>query len=104
MFGKDTYLVTAIPADCQDSQVSGLIEQMIDSIKDNPADLKTRVHYYLAVSLAKSLAVKRGVKLQKEEINSIVESLFSCKVPEVTMDGKPTMVKVTYEELQKTFK
>jgi DNA mismatch repair protein MutL len=104
VFGKNSYLVISVPSECTDAHLPDLFEQMLETLKNNPNDLKTRSRSYLAASMAKTLSVKRGVKLQKEEIISIVESLFSCKVPEITMDGKPTMVKVSYEELQKTFK
>jgi DNA mismatch repair protein MutL len=104
VFGKNSFLVSAAPSGCQDTSLPDVIERMLEILKDNPEDLKTKSHSQLAISLAKSLSVKRGVKLQQEEIFSLVESLFTCKVPEMTMDGKPTMVKVSYEELQKTFR
>jgi DNA mismatch repair protein MutL len=104
VFGKNSYLIISVPSECLNAHLPDLLEQMLEILKNNPGDLKAKSHFHLAISLAKTLSVKRGVKLQKEEINSLVESLFSCKVPEVTMDGKPTMVKVSYEELQKTFR
>ncbi len=104
VFGKNTYLVISVPSECLNAHLPDLIEQMLEILKDNPADLKTKSHFHLATSLAKTLSVKRGVKLQKAEIISLVESLFSCKVPEVTMDGKPTMVTVSYEDLLKKFR
>jgi DNA mismatch repair protein MutL len=104
VFGNNTYLVISVPSECLNAHLPDLIEQMLETLKDYPGDLKSKSHFHLATSLAKTLSVKRGIKLQKEEIISLVESLFSCKVPEVTMDGKPTMVKLSYEELQKTFR
>ncbi len=104
VFGKNSYLVISVPSECLNAHLPDLVEQMLEILKDNPDDLKTKSHFHLATSLAKTLSVKRGVKLQKEEIISLIESLFSCKVPDVTMDGKPTMIKVSYEELQKTFR
>jgi len=37
-------------------------------------------------------------------MNDIAEQLFVCKVPDMTPDGKPTMMKIGYDELLKKFK
>lgn len=103
-FGKNSYLVISVPSECINAHLPDLFERMLETLKNNPGGLKTKSHIQLASSMAKTLSVKRGIKLKREEIISIVESLFSCKVPEVTMDGKPTMINVSYEELQKTFR
>jgi len=39
--------------------------------------------------LAKRAAIKNGQILQKEEMQSIIDQLFSCKTPNYAPDGKP---------------
>jgi DNA mismatch repair protein MutL len=58
----------------------------------------------IAKSVSKSLSVKRGKKLRKEEMESIYQKLFACKVPEISPEGKPTLIILGFEELAKNFK
>jgi DNA mismatch repair protein MutL len=64
--------------------------------------MKSYIH--IAKSMAKSMAIARDQKLQPEEINGLVEQLFSCKAPEVTPDGKPVMMVIGFDELNRKFK
>jgi DNA mismatch repair protein MutL len=103
-FGKNTIIVQAIPADCVDEDVTGLFERMLESIKSFREDPKIQPGQRMARTLSKSLAIGRNKKLQPEEMNSLVEQLFACKIPDVTADGKPTMTIVGFEELKRKFK
>ncbi|MCX6251748.1 MAG: DNA mismatch repair endonuclease MutL [Bacteroidetes bacterium] len=103
-FGKNTYLVNSVPAGCSNPDLAGLLEDILANIRESTGEIRAHSNIQVAGSLAKSLAVKRGSRLQPEEINNLVEGLLSCKVPDVTIDGKPTMIKVSFDELHKTFK
>ncbi|MCK9204645.1 MAG: DNA mismatch repair endonuclease MutL [Bacteroidales bacterium] len=103
-FGKDSVLVTAIPPDIEPDDIEGLIESILESLKSTTQDNKSSRLQLLARSLAKKISVKRGKKLQPEEISSIIENLFACKVPEISPDGKLTMVILSFEELLQKFK
>jgi DNA mismatch repair protein MutL len=103
-FGKNTLIITAIPADCKNHDIHGLFEQILESLKTHPGNPNTNRHVLFVQSLAKSLAIRRGVKLQPEEMNGLLEGLFSCKVPDMTPEGKPVMMIISYEELIKKFK
>ncbi len=50
------------------------------------------------------MAVKRGKKLMQQEVDAIVENLLSCRIPDISPDGKPTLSIITFEELNKKFK
>jgi len=47
--------------------------------------------------------VKYGQTLQKEEINNLIDELFACKMPYYSPAGKPIVVTVPAEELDKRF-
>jgi DNA mismatch repair protein MutL len=50
------------------------------------------------------MAVKAGEKLGEEEMQHIVDELFSCELPYHSPSGKPTLITFTLEELAKRFK
>ncbi len=103
-FGNNTILVQAIPAGCNNNDIPGLIEKILENLKANPADAGGQAYIGLAKTLAKSLATSRNQKLQVEEINGLVEQLFACNAPDVTPDGKPVMMIIGFDELNRKFK
>ena len=57
----------------------------------------------LSKSLAKSLAIKNGKKLEREEQEYIVNTLFSCKEPSISPTQKTVFTTLRVEELDKKF-
>jgi DNA mismatch repair protein MutL len=103
-FGNNCFVVHALPASVKTSNLDELFESLVESLKTPDRENKSNPNLVLAKSLAKKLAVRRGKKLLQVEIESIVENLFSCKVPEVSPDGKPTLTLISLDELNRKFK
>jgi DNA mismatch repair protein MutL len=103
-FGKNTILVEAIPADCVEENITDFFESILEGLKSGTDDGKTKLQVRIARSLAKSMAIFRKPKLQTEEMESIIEQLFACKIPDLTPDGNPTMIFISFEDLNKKFK
>jgi DNA mismatch repair protein MutL len=103
-FGKNTILLEAIPADCVKENVNDLFESILEGFKSGTEDGKTKLQIRAARSMAKSLAVFRKTKLEAEEMEAIIEQLFACKVPNLTPDGFPTMIFLSFDELNNKFK
>ncbi len=102
--GKGTFVVQSIPMNLDTSGIGTFIESMLESLKAPGNDNKNNQKQLMAKSLAMKLSVKRGRKLHQEEIDSLIENLFACKVPDVSPDGKPTMVIYSFDELYRKFK
>lgn len=102
-FGKNTIVLNGIPADAPVGKEKEVFEGLLQSYKENEV-LKLNTHENLARSLAKRSAIKTGVKLNKDEMNMIIDELFACKTPEYALDGKKTMVILKEDELSKFFK
>ncbi len=103
-FGNGSFLVTATPAGTDSSDMSELIEYLIDQHESLPKRHPEDGFLHLARSLALKMAVKRGVKLSQEEIDRIVEQLFACKSPEISPTGKPALQLFSFDDLQNYFK
>ena len=103
-FGNNSFIISAIPSYSNSENITDLFEKLMESFQTHPVDSKISRNQQFAHHLAKSMALKREQKLQPEEMSSLVENLFACKVPEVTPDGKPTMFLIGFEELVKKFK
>jgi DNA mismatch repair protein MutL len=103
-FGKNTILLESIPADCQEENINDLFNGFLEGLKTGTGDAKTRIQLKVARSLAKSMSGIPHLKLPPEEMEAIIGQLFACSVPDTTPDGKPTMMFISFEELNTKFK
>ncbi len=103
-FGNGSFIVHAIPVNMATSDIGPFIESILESLKSPGQDHKPDQQQLLAKALAKKMAVRRGKKLHQEEMDSLIENLFACKVPGISPDGKPTMLVISYDELNTKFK
>lgn len=103
-FGKGTFVIQAIPVNLDAANIGAFIESVLESLKTPGRESKLSQGQVLAKTLARKLAVKRGKRLHQEEIDAMIENLFACNVPELSPDGKPTMVIISYDDLDRKFK
>jgi DNA mismatch repair protein MutL len=103
-FGNNSFIISAIPSGNSNDNIPAIFEAFLETLQNHPVDQKSNKNQQFALYLAKSTALKRNQKLQPEEMGSLVERLFACKIPDVTPDGKPTMILIGYDELTKKFK
>lgn len=53
--------------------------------------------------MARNMAVKPGKVLMPEEMQSLVDDLFSCQVPNVSPSGKTIIITIQSDEIEKRF-
>ena len=101
---NDSVIFDSIPLTISQDQVIGILEVLIENIKNEVPDSNFGQIDIIAKSFAKSLAIKSGVKLSNKEQEDILNKLFLCKEPNFSPFGKPTYVTMSLEELEKKFK
>ncbi|MGJ1433505.1 DNA mismatch repair endonuclease MutL [Sphingobacterium spiritivorum] len=103
-FGKTTYIVDGIPADLG-SNVNELaiIERLLEDFKHNKSELKLNKRENLARSLAKSAAIKPGTLLDNQAMAELIDRLFACESPNISLYGKPIIITFTLSELLEKF-
>ena len=90
VFGKNTLVVTGMPAETAGRNEKELFEGLLEQFKQNQSSLSLPLRDNLASSLAKRAAIKNGQKLSREEMDSLVEGLFSCRNPNYSPEGNTT--------------
>ena len=103
IFGKNTLLVNGVPANLKFASEKQLFEGLIDQFKQNQSELSLPLQENLARALAKRAAVKAGQKLEREEMQELLTSLFSCKTPNYSPEGKPTFYIFELSKLESYF-
>lgn len=90
IFGKNTLLINGVPSNLPSNREKEIFEGLIEQFKINQSELALPLHENLARALAKRAAIKTGQRLEREEMNALLSSLFACKTPNYSIDGKPT--------------
>lgn len=90
LFGKHTILVNGVPSGVGSGKEKEIFEGLIEQFKVNQAELAIPVQENLARSFAKRLGIKRGQKLEIEEMKNLISQLFRCNTPDYTPGGRPT--------------
>ncbi|WP_372793036.1 DNA mismatch repair endonuclease MutL [Lutibacter sp.] len=100
---EDSIVVNGIPVTIIESQITIIIEQLLEDIKNDIPNASFSQLDVMAKSLAKSLAIKTGTKLDLREQEEIVNKLFICKQPDLSPFGKTTFVTIDIDEIDKKF-
>ncbi len=100
---EESVEITGVPVSVPESEVSIILEQLISDVENEVPDAHFSATDLLAKSMAKSLAIKTGQSLQKDEQEHLVNKLFACKEPNVTPTNKTTFITMSVDELDKKF-
>lgn len=103
-FGRNAVIIEGIPADLGPniSEVE-MLEHLIEGFKNNQSALKLNKRDSLARALARNTSIKSGTFLSLEEMNQLIDELFACEMPNVSLSGKPVISTFTLEELIQRF-
>lgn len=102
-FEKETIVVKGIPTSLSESQITPVLEQLLDDISQEIPDASFSPFDIMAKSFAKSLAIKTGTALNVKEQETLVNDLFSCKEPAVSPFGKTIFKTLTIKEIDAIF-
>lgn len=102
-FTKESITVKGIPTSITESQITLILEQLLDDIKLEVPDTSFSHFDVMAKSFAKSLAIKTGTVLSEKEQENLVNDLFSCKEPSTSPFGKATFKTLTLNEIDNLF-
>lgn len=100
---EDGIVIKGIPTSISESQISIILEQLLDDVKEEIPETSFSQLDIISKSLSKSLAIRTGSKLTEKEQDNLVNSLFSCKEPNVSPYGKKIFETLTISELDKIF-
>lgn len=103
-FGKNSIVINGAPADMRDMNVVETLEGILETFKLNTIDAKIEKHDNLCRAIAKNTCIKYGKILDEKEMRLIVSQILYCQNPLYTPNGKPVMMEVELNEIEKFFK
>lgn len=102
-FSKESFEIIGVPISVAESEVSIILEQLISDVENEVPDSNFSATDLLAKSMAKSLAIKTGQSLTRQEQEYMVNKLFACKAPNMSPTNRPTFITLSIDELDRKF-
>ncbi|MDZ4245948.1 MAG: DNA mismatch repair endonuclease MutL [Dehalococcoidia bacterium] len=100
-FGERTYLVRTVPSVLKDGNISETLMGVIDDLAKGEA--KAGWEELIAASIACHGAVKAGQVLSGEELTKLVRRLEKSDSPRTCPHGRPTMLHLSADKLEREF-
>ncbi len=98
-----TILIDAIPADVKVGYEGKVLLEIIDYYRDNEGS-EYQPHEKIAAAFSCKNAIKSGEKLTQREMAALVDQLFATKEPYFCPHGRPVIVTLNLEEIDRKFK
>jgi DNA mismatch repair protein MutL len=103
-FGAGTFKIDALPQFMQTGEPLQLVREIIDELRQTSATTsKMRLGEDVIASAACRHAVKANDYLREPELVELIKNLLACELPYCCPHGRPTMIQISYLELEKKF-
>ncbi|MDD2649837.1 MAG: DNA mismatch repair endonuclease MutL [Candidatus Cloacimonetes bacterium] len=102
-FSQNSIVIDEIPIELEDWDGGDIFIDLIKQLQEEFTELED-FRDSLAKSMACKAAVKAGKRLQKREMVVLIKDLYKCEEPFYCPHGRPLIVKIDYQELEKRFK
>lgn len=104
-FGGNTFIIQSVPSFLSKENIDSIITSVINDIETNKnTDSAKKPQIKIIEYTACRSAIKFGKDLSIDEMHSLISQLDDLKRPYTCPHGRPSMVKLTYNELEKRFK
>jgi DNA mismatch repair protein MutL len=102
-FGTNTFQVRSMPMLFAGGSPSMALKALVEDFEEDESPLQAEVEARLAARVCKRLAVKGGQALTSEEQKSLLNDLENCQSPRTCPHGRPTMIHLTVDMLERQF-
>lgn len=99
--GDNTWSIMGIPSILKDANPRDTLLGMIENITDSGEDLATGLQERLAMSMARSSAIKRGQALSAAEMDKLISDLFRLTSPGLTPEGNTVFTIIKLDDISK---
>jgi len=104
-FGGNTFLLRGVPPHFPESQAKEFLLDMLDYFRERgPGASRIEFFNHLASAIACRNAVKAGERLSQASMEALLDRLARTENPFTCPHGRPTIINLSYEDLEKKFK
>jgi DNA mismatch repair protein MutL len=102
-FGGISIVIEGIPGDVRSGREEYILREVLEAYEEFGETKILSGRDALAASYACRAAIKSGDKLQQEEMHVLIEQLFQTEMPYVCPHGRPIVIKLAIDELDRRF-
>lgn len=103
-FGPATFKIDTLPTFLRTSDPAQLVREMIDDLRETSATTsRLRLGEEMIAKTVCRHAVKANDFLREPELVRLIQDLLACDLPYCCPHGRPTMIQMSYLELEKKF-
>lgn len=102
-FGKNTFIVQGLATYIDENSVKEVIDEILEEYNESGNLTASKKLDRLAQAMARRASIDYGRILQQEEMTQLIDELFACDLPYTAPNGKPTMITMSLDELEKRF-
>ncbi len=100
---SQTYIINSVPVDGLTESAASYIDRFVKTYAAN-TELELNMIENIARSMAINSSIKKGKKLDDEEIIELIDQLFGCQLPYTSPSGKKCFITYSLDELLQQFK
>lgn len=103
-FGGKTFVVHGVPGFLAGEDLDGVVKGVLDDVinEKSPSGMQGKTEEIINYMACRS-AIKFGQKLDLAEMQALIEQMDKLKRPYTCPHGRPTMISLTLDELEKMF-
>ena len=102
-FGPSAFRVTAMPTIFEKGSPAAAIAAVVEDIENDEVPMAGLTSERVASYVCKRMAVKGGQTLTTEEQRALLRDLEQCRSPRTCPHGRPTMIHLSIDMLEKQF-
>ena len=103
-FGENTFKIDSLPTFLRGSEPAPLIREIIDDLRETSTQTsKLRLGEDMIAKTVCRHAVKANDYLREPELVRLIQDLLACDLPYCCPHGRPTMIQMSFGELEKKF-
>lgn len=102
-FGKNTFIVQGLATYIAENSVKEVIDEILEEYNESGNLTASKKLDRLAQAMARRASIDYGRVLQQQEMTQLIDELFACDLPYTAPNGKPTMITMSLDELEKRF-
>ncbi|MFH1665559.1 MAG: DNA mismatch repair endonuclease MutL, partial [Candidatus Omnitrophota bacterium] len=103
LFGENSFIIRAVPAVIKDRDIRTVVYDILTDLSSYDPVRINRLDELIKLTSCRA-AIKAGDVLSGKEMFSLLEQLNKCKLPFTCPHGRPTMLEITVDELEKRFR
>ncbi|MDZ7694317.1 MAG: hypothetical protein U5K69_24880 [Balneolaceae bacterium] len=104
LMSGNTAMINGVPADIDIGDEQSVLKSMLNQYQELEGKVSLDERHKLAVAFASKTAIKKGKRLNNEEMEGLIDQLFACQEPYKDPVNKSTIIYIGLEDIESRFR